>query len=220
MTELKQTTIEWFRLQDAPQLFDISYSQLAKLVKQADDDFKAKYIKKMKTIGKRQTHISKAGMLVLANMKDSSRGNQYKVAPNATLRESKKMIAERAIESSEMSTDPMLQQLQIMANIRKQQLKQQEVIERLQQDNEEMKVRMALVEGDTQHMPLTTGQRQRINERVRLFASKTGIPHGTVWGGLHLKVGRKKIDDYRFDDYSAAIALLKTAFNKHNIEWK
>lgn len=208
---------QWLPLRAAAQTMGVSYSGLCKLLKKQPADFKEKYVCKMRSTGQKQTHISHQGMVVLANMSDAFRGNQFqKVEVSSIKQKPKQKVAERAIANSNQLEDISLKALHKMIG---ELIQSQQKILQVQEQQEQLSVRIALLEGDTENSPLTSGQRDRINEKVRLLAHRTSFQHSAIWSALHKKVGRRSIKEYRFDDYQAAMKSLRGAFNKKDIPW-
>lgn len=73
-------------------------------------------------------------------------------------------------------------------------------------------------------MAITTGQRQKLHERVNFLhfeLEKKGlnVSQARIYGKMHEETGRATINDYKFEDYRVAIRVLKDWYKRININW-
>ncbi len=171
-------------------------------------DFEGKYVSKRQHKGRYRKVVSESGLVVLMNMKGIKDRKDKKgeiISLNGL--KGKMKIAEKVIKVQKAQTPLHMMKMMI-----------EEMIE-VQDKQQEHEDRIVLLEADNAKAPLTDGQRQRINERVRLIASNIQTQYSIVWTQLHEKMGYKRIHEYKFDDYQVAMNVLKEAFKQYNIKW-
>lgn len=162
--------------------------------------------------------ITRPGLVVLANLKDSDRGNQHRkstVKPGFSL-QAKKNIAEIAIAAQtipqELLNDPFiklrLQQLQDINQVRQE-------VQNLKTEIQEVK-QLAIEAPPTD---LVTSQREFLNDRLRYFCIQTEMSPSYVWKKLHSYMCKESINDYKFGDFKPAIRYLKEMYRGNGIEW-
>lgn len=201
-----QSTPEHLSFEEAAQQLGITYKMFCKLVK-LFPEIHEKFVTKAVKGGRRRFVISRGGLSALAMVRESN----GKVELNETIRETKQNFAISVVEHEEMiKGDPILQQLTVLTNVRKEQLKMAERIETAEE-------RIKVLEDRFEVNGLTPGQRARLNERVRYFCHETRIAHNVVWSLLHQSVARKKIDEYKFEDYAKAMNTLDGLFKQSHL---
>lgn len=203
----------WLNSHQAAEHLKISHSSFNKLVRRYHarlGDNICKQSHRGGCSGKR-TLINNAGLVILANIKDSNR----KSLNASDALNGKQKIAEVAISAVTPSTDPILGGLQQMLAIRQEQLDQGQRLDNLENKIEEVK-RLA-IEAPPEIM--TNPEREYLNERVRYYAHQTEVPHWRIWGKLHSLVGRPEIGKYRSQDYKLAMKYLRTWYKEAEIEW-
>lgn len=208
-----ESVFEFISLEEASQQLGISYSSLVRWLKK-NTEIKDKYCFKASYQGRKKTLIYVEALLVIANVKDSDRGNKSKTAPSTTFQKGKQKLAENAIE--QVKTSQSLESLYSQAQMMVKTLEQLMQVSGQVQNHEE---RILTLEGDTQNAPMTSGQRERLNERLRFFCSQTGVAHALVWRDLHDITGRRSINEYVFEDYKIALSRLREIYKLKNIKW-
>lgn len=111
--------------------------------------------------------------------------------------------------------DPVLLQLEQLKQLRLSQLNQENRINNIEQELKEVK--QLTLESPPEKM--TNPQREFLNERVRYYATTSGLPHWKLWNDLHSAVGRQSINDYKFEDYKVAMKHLKNWYTLAKLEW-
>jgi len=200
--------VKYYSLPEAAKALGVSPSAISHWLN-ANEDIKGQYTAKAVHNGRMRIVITAEGLTVLATVK----GGKSKTANGeiiSSIKKGKQAIAEKAIEKSQPSNtmqilDTLMLQIQAM--------REQE----LRVDNHEE--RIVELEGDITKMPISDGQRTRLNERVRLLAFDLQVPFPAVWKQLHDMTGRKTINDYTFQDYGIAITYLKGTYKKNHIAW-
>lgn len=206
---------EVISLEEAAQQLGITYKALSNWLR-SNLDIKNEYCFKQNYKGRRKTVIKVEGVMMIMAIKDRDRGNQTKNSPSDTFREGKKKMAKNVIQQARPSGIEALQQLQIVIA---QQIEAYKQIEEHGQAIQSHEQRIVELEGDIEKMPISDGQKERLNERVRLLANKINWYYPKVWSTLHEAVGRRKLHQYTFQDYGRAIVWLKGVFKKNNINW-
>jgi hypothetical protein len=209
-----QESVNFISLEEAGQQLNMSYSTLSKWLT-SHKDIKDKYCFKAKYQGRKRTLIYIEGLAVILNVKDTGRNvSEGKKELNSKIPEVKEQLAEKAIEQvkSSQSLESLYSQAQMMVKT----LEQLMNVSGQVQNHEE---RLLTLEGDTENLVMTNGQRERLNERLRFFCSQTGVGHALVWRDLHDITGRKSINEYVFADYKVALSRLREIYKLKNIQW-
>jgi len=162
--------------------------------------------------------ITRPGLIVLANLKDSDRGNQHR---NSTMKpginvQAKKNVAEIAIAAQtipqELLNDPFI----------KLRLQQLQDINQVRQEMQSLKTEIQEVKQlatETPPTDLITSQREFLNDRLRYFCIQTEMSPSYVWKKLHAYMCKESINDYKFGDFKPAIRYLKEMYKNARIEW-
>lgn len=204
-----QVNNDYISLDEASQQFGISYSSFCRLLR-SNPDIRDKYTEKMTYYGRRRTVIHIEALPILVVVKDKDRGNQNKkMTLSDTFREGKKKLAEKAIEQAKENPVDVINTL----------IKNLELLREQSTRLNNHEDRLNELEGDMGKMKMSDGQRERLNERIRLLAIQLTIPFGKMWSELHNITGRRNIDLYTFQDYGIAITWLRQVFKKNNINW-
>lgn len=170
---------------------------------------------------RRMTVITKQGLVVLVNMKDSNRGNQFeKNDAKPRFLEAKKEIAETAIQavspqpSHPSSLQVLLQTVQEMANL---ETRMNEKFDNMEKKIEEVTVAL------TAPIPSSTGMRDELNDRVKAYVAKmkkihgVDIPYYRVWEMIHAHVQAYAVANFTFKHYIAALKYLKQVYKDSNL---
>jgi hypothetical protein len=200
--------------------------------------FKDKYFNEKKNVYRRQTVIRVEALLIIANMRDGGRGNQFgKGMLSTSFVGKKKEMAETAIEQvalnrfmerQQQSIDTqnkMMERLLVLLEEKnKPQLPPSVQIDKAMDEKMIQQVlsldsRVAEIEGDTSKIKLSTGQRERLNERIRFLSIQLEEPFWKVWIRLHEVTGRRAVGEYMFEDYETAITWLKKEYRENSINW-
>lgn len=203
MNELStQVNNEWFTAKQVATEFHIDVKSIRKLFLRYEPQL-GENLRKIKSGGRTgfTTYINKNGVIILLNLKDSRRNINSKSVNDATdaSLQGKKKIAEIAIAKvKQVDLSDLLQQM-----------------EQLRMAVQEVKtLSLGVPSGD-----ITDGQREFLNERVRYYASMTGVSHSWVWKRIHGFVGKSGIEAYRFNDYKPAYRYLKDMYNAAKLNW-
>lgn len=195
-TQVNQEEVLSF--EEASSYLGITYKAFTKLIR-FNVDIKTRYVSKKHYKGRRRYVITKKGLFVLANVKDSGKG--LKKRPQVDFSKSKQQLAERAIEATqfpaELLNDPVIK-------LRMDQLKMESRITKLEQ---------AVIEPIQKY--LTTEQREFMNERVRALSNKMNAPYGMIWSQLHRYMDKSNIDSYKFKDYKPAMKWIKARIDAY-----
>ena len=190
-------------------------------------DIKAKYTFKTLHNGRIQTVITKEGLVVLINTKNTSSRKSNTVFK---IHQAKQQLAEKAVSAQNLPSDPMMAQLQMMMEMRTRQISQDARLAALESKQESpllletaQKVEMFLE--PTANEPLTPSQRLFIKERInalvfKLYGEKipdTAFAHARR--AMNEAVGRHSIDQYNMDDYQMAIRWLKKQYVNAGLDW-
>lgn len=191
----------------------IRYNSLIKWLSD-NKDIKDQYCQKMIIDGRRKWVLSKDGLLVIANMRETTKSEI-----TSQFRHGKKKMAEAMIvkRDEEQVFIQILQQSQALLQHAQAILQVRTQIETVAEKNNELEERLNEIESGTKKM--TTGQRKYLNERVRALALELDAPFPRIWNAVHDMTGRRSIDDYLFEDYGVAIQYLREVFKKKGIEW-
>lgn len=209
-----EQVVSFISLEEAGQQLNMSYSTLSKWLI-SHKDIKEKYCFKAKYNGRKRTLIYVEALAVILNVKDTGRNvSKEKKELNSKIVEVKEQLAEKAV--GQIKTGQGLESLYSQAQMMVKTLEQLMQVSGQVQNHEE---RLLTLEGDTENLPMTSGQRERLNERLRFFCIQTGIGHALVWRDLHDITGRKSINDYVFADYKLALGRLREIYKLKNIQW-
>ena len=204
--------ISW---EEAAEQLQCSYSALSKWLTM-NPDIKKTYCSKRIYDGRKKYVILVEALPVIANMRDSDRGNQHeKKEPSSKIPEMKKKIVEKAIEITK--SQGSLQRYtnhQLLDEITR---RLSNDVEQLKEDSQQYQERLTELENG--NPKLTTGQRQRLNEVVRRLGFELEVPIKQVWTRMHEMTGRHTIEEYVFEDYGVSINWLKKVYKKNNINW-
>lgn len=223
LTPTQPEKIKNISLHEAAEAFHISYSAFCSLLDRYPE-IKEKYVQKEVYKGRRRFVIEPEGMLVLANMKDSDRGNK-KIKTGMIFRESKKKIAERAIAEVKQHPPTGIEALKQLQVVIAQQIENYEAIGNQGKKIEQLDERVSELEGDTSKMPITESQRKRLHERVTnlhyqlLEKRRVNTPFRNIWLKVHEATGKSAVSEYTFEDYRFALSFLKDTYKRLNIEW-
>jgi len=199
---------------EASKLLGIGYSSYTRLLVNYKGELEPYLSKVQKGRGKAMTYIEKKGLLILATLKNKG-NNKVHSMQLADFKKSKVKLVEKATSISfplEYLNDPIIAlRVQIIEN--EKQLKE---LGYLTDNHEE---RILTLEGDTENLPMTQGQRERLNERLRFFCANAKIQHSLVWRDLHDITGRRTLNDYVFADYKVALGRLRENYKLKNLKW-
>ena len=201
--------IEALSLDAAAERMGITYNSITRLLRNYPD-IKDKYTFKRKLStqkhAKPRTFITTKGMVVLANVKDKDRGNQYKVNnARRNLSQSKQQLAERAIEQSQLSpAQALLQAVQLMAA-------QEEKLQLVENKVSQLEEKITSPKSG----PIEKEQRDVLWDRVNALAYKSKRKQGVIWKELHDYMKRDKVADYTFADYRPAAKWLQARIDAY-----
>ena len=206
--------VGFISLEEAGQQLNMSYSTLSKWLT-SHKEIKEKYCFKAKYQGRRRTLIYVEALAIILNVKDTGRNvSEEKKELNSKIPEVKEQLAEKMVE--QVRTTQSIESLYSQAQMMVKTLEQLMHISGQVENHEE---RILTLEGDTENLPMTSGQRERLNERLRYFCSQAGVGHALVWRDLHDITGRKSINEYVFADYKIALGRLREIYKFKNIQW-
>ena len=203
--------VKYLSFEESAQQLGMSYSALSAWLLQYPQ-IRDKYCLKGKVNGRLKYVLLVEGLPVIANMKDSDRGNQRKkIVPSTKIPKAKQQLAERAVEQTKMtltstSFDVMRQMIDML-----------EVSSKRMDSFEKRMDKIESPEADVQ--PLSKKNRKLLWDRVNAIHYATGIPHAVLYADLHLRVGRAGIEQYLQADYYSALRHLKPMFKKNNLYW-
>lgn len=217
-TSLQVNTSEqqgFLSMAEGAQLMLITADTMRGLVKRHEQyltQYISKQIHSCKVSGltRRMTVITKQGLVVLATL----RNEKDKTVNDSRFVESKKEVAEKAIEAStpnlsaELLNDPFIQ-------LRLKQLQQDKRMDTFEQKLEEVKV-LAVEAPPTD---LVTSQREFLNDRLRYYCQQTEMSHSYIWKKLHAYMCKESINDYKFGDFKPAIRYLKELYKSSHLDW-
>lgn len=194
---------EVLSLKEAAQLLGITYSGLAHLLK-TRPHLRDEYTFKMRYNGRRKTVITKKGLLVIGQSKDTDRGNMNKVEAGSTFPQ-KEFMAKKIIE---MTDDPII-------SMRLKQLELEKEVQMLSQRVDKHDETL----GDVNNAEVTPLQRANLNDRVRGLAIKMNLTFSSAWRHLHNHIGKSSLDDYEFQDYARAMKFMKGLYKEARLPW-
>jgi len=190
-------------LHEAADLLSITYSAIIHLLK-TRPHIRDEYTFKMRYKGRRKTVITRRGLLVLGQTKDSDRGNATK-RDLASPFQQKEDIAKRIIA---MADDPII-------SMRLKQLQLEREVQML--DKRTTAVEETL--GDVNNAEVTPLQRANLNDRVRGLAIKMNLTFASAWRHLHNHIGKSSVNDYEFEDYAKSMKYMKAIYKQAKLPW-
>lgn len=218
LQKVNQEVINFISLEEASQQLGITYGQLVKWLN-TNKEIKEKYCFKAKYNGRRRTLIYVEALLVIANVKDSDRGNQSKIAPSATFQKGKQELAETVVE--QVKTSQSLESLYAQAQMLVQTI---EGLLHVQVKVENHEERIATLEGDPDTMPIVDGQRKILAEfcnRLHFGLKEQGknVHFSSIRKDLNIAVGKHSVEEYTQADYFRAISVLKRWYKQQGVQW-
>lgn len=185
---------EWLNSKEAAVYLNISTSSINKLYLKFADLLKdeLKSVSARSRTGKIKL-ITKQGLVILANMKDSNR-SKSRSALNAL--QGKKQIAEIAIASVSTlpQADLMLSSLQQMIAIRQQQLDQEARLINVEQKIQTMELKQSIATEQLLLLPEPKVEARKMSDRalirqaVNTYALVNNIKHNDVWNTLYQQI--------------------------------
>lgn len=155
-----------------------------------------------------------------AQKSKTHRGNRYsKSLDPRDLETAKSNVAQMANQTIErqhsqsLPADPILANLQMMIEMRQSQLALGTKVEILEKKLEET---MAIA---TTPVPVTNGQRQFLNERVRKYCIEHDLPFHVVWRQVHEHVGLAAVHKYELRHYQAALKYVEKMYRETGLIW-
>jgi hypothetical protein len=219
LQKVNQEQVDFISLEEASQQLNMSYKSLAGWLT-SHKEIKQKYCFKAHYQGRRRTLIYVEALLVIANVKDSSRGNQNKkILPSENFNQGKQKLAEKVVEQvkASQSLESLYSQAQMLVQTIEGLLNVQVKVE----NHEE---RLLTLEGDVDNAPIEVGQRTFLKEfcnRLHFGLKEQGknVHFSSIRKDLNIAVGKHSVEEYTQADYFRAIATLKRWYKHHNIQW-
>lgn len=158
------------------------------------------------------------GISIFLAKRDRFRGNRFKSPEPLVTRGSEsavERVGEKANEAIKIqnSQDPIIANLQAMIELRQNQLATNERVEQLEKRVEEV---VAIA---TSPIPVTAGQRQFLNDRVRKYCMEHDLPYHIVWRQIHDHVGVIAVHKYELKHYQAALKYLEKMYIETGLIW-
>lgn len=159
-------------MNEAARCFNITASSFYKLLKR-HPEINKKYVRLIRCEGdkRKRQYISKEGMVVLGNLKESFKGNRYKTVVTTNEENNGKMsLTEKA-----MAYDNLMQYLPTL-------VKKIDYLEKHLIQTERIEIPLLA------EKPREITTRAKINQMVRRYSKENLIPHNLVWGKLYTQL--------------------------------
>jgi hypothetical protein len=115
--------------------------------------------------------------------------------------------------ASQTTQDPILASLQAMVEMRQKQLTLDSKIETLEKRLEQT------LSVATSPVPVTNGQRQFLNDRVKKYCMAHDLPFHIVWRQIHEHIGVAGVHNFEFKHYQAAIKYVEKMYIETGLVW-
>lgn len=213
---------EWFRTPE----FANGVGMTAHAVNQwihRHPEFAQKYCQNISTNPERKKWlILWEGVSVFLAIHNGRTGNQYRSKATLTraFEEAKENVAQKANEAIKMATmqpttpiQALLQAVQQMADMEARFQKTEQKVVMLEERLEEATNVL------TTPIPVTAGQRQFLNDRVRKYCIEHELPYHTIWRQIHDHVGVIAVHKYELKHYQAALKYLEKMYIETGLIW-
>lgn len=198
-----QVKPEWLSLEEVAEQNGVTVSAVSHSLK-IHSAIKLKHFKRMGKKG----YITREGAALL-KFRKSMAGKTKQPSVEFELNEVPAKEQDlMAVGMSELMSDPIV-------GMRMKQMAMEKQLAELQAFKEQFRPMLE----DTEPVDITSAQREFLNERVRNFSFRSGLPFGRVWGLVHDQVGKRPIETYTFQDYPKAIKFMKAIYSQNGLEW-
>lgn len=190
---------------------------------QRHPDFVAKHCKNRASIASVRPRYSIHWKAIVdyATYKNTFHGNQHvkKEMVSNPVENAKAVVSENALQNIERKQSQLspiqalLQSVQMMAEMEQRVDAHESKLLQLEEKIE------AATEVLTSPVPVTNGQRQFLNDRVRKYCIEHDLPFHVVWRQVHEHVGLAAVHKYELKHYQAALKYVEKMYIETGLIW-
>lgn len=209
---------EWFTAKEFAAGVKASQPSLVEWIR-VHPKFKQEFCQKIGSGSKRPRYlIFWKGIAEYIAQKNAFNGNKNRAGEQG-FSEVKSKVAEQAnqnIERKQSQLTPiqaLLQSVQMMAQMEQRVDAHESKLLQLEEKIE------AATEVLTSPVPVTNGQRQFLNDRVRKYCIEHDLPFHVVWRQVHEHVGLAAVHKYELKHYQAALKYVEKMYIETGLIW-